>query len=108
MSDLWHRFSGPPVGIAARLLLSAFGALLVFGLDLTVASVTRAPFPAEVFRPETGHCRTVDLGPLRLGIPTDAEAVSALMVLEDGVPLPSAPAPHDDIRSKGEGRYSHW
>jgi len=33
---------------------------------------------------------------------------SVLELLEDGHPLPKAHAEHDEIRSLGSGRYSHW
>lgn len=33
---------------------------------------------------------------------------SGLQVLEDGVPLGPAHAPHSDIADEGGGRYSHW
>ncbi|PWC40453.1 hypothetical protein TSO352_01085 [Azospirillum sp. TSO35-2] len=33
---------------------------------------------------------------------------SELFLIEDGVFLPRADMLHDDIRQKGEGRYSHW
>jgi hypothetical protein len=35
-------------------------------------------------------------------------ARSLLSVVEDGVPLPIGRAPHDDIRSIGRARFSHW
>ena len=42
------------------------------------------------------------------GIPSDQDGLSAIVVLEDGVPLKLGHAYHEDIREKGEGRYSHW
>ena len=33
---------------------------------------------------------------------------STLVLLEDGKPLGPAHTPHEEIRQKGQGRYSHW
>lgn len=39
---------------------------------------------------------------------TDAESTSRIVVYEDGTPLPSGHASHDEIRKLGLGRFSHW
>lgn len=57
------------------------------------------------FVAETGHCWKAAV---RRGVPSDADLGSTLVVLEDGVPLPHGHAAHDDIRTLGGGRYSHW
>jgi len=41
-------------------------------------------------------------------VTSDRDGRSALILLEDGIPLPSPHTPHDDIRRLGAGRYSHW
>lgn len=38
----------------------------------------------------------------------DAPSRSPFVLLEEGKPLWDAHALHDDIRTKGAGRYSHW
>ena len=55
--------------------------------------------------PEQGNCYTA---PLPDRLLSDREDLSALVALEDGVPLAAAGALHDDIRTVGKGRYSHW
>ncbi|GJM21720.1 MAG: hypothetical protein DHS20C15_16350 [Planctomycetota bacterium] len=40
--------------------------------------------------------------------PSDADDGSQLVLLEDGLPLGPAHAGHDDIRTLGAGRFSHW
>lgn len=54
---------------------------------------------------ETGHCYTCRVPK---GLLSDAEAVSRLVLCEDGVPIGTAHASHSDIRALGGGRYSHW
>ncbi len=39
---------------------------------------------------------------------SDASGHSAITLFEDGLPLGPAHASHDDIRTLGKGRYSHW
>lgn len=41
-------------------------------------------------------------------VESDCEGASSLVVFEDGVPLPGPHSRHEDIRTKGGGRYSHW
>jgi len=40
--------------------------------------------------------------------PSDESTLSAVKLLEDGLPLGPAHCAHDDIRTLGKGRYSHW
>jgi len=54
---------------------------------------------------ESGHCYTCRVPK---GLLSDAEAVSRLVLLEDGAPLGPAHSSHNDIRTHGGGRYSHW
>jgi hypothetical protein len=54
---------------------------------------------------EIGYCYRAPVpGHLR----SDIESTSRLVVLEDGAPLPLPHSLHDDIRTKGAGRHSHW
>lgn len=59
----------------------------------------------ETINKETGHCYTCAVP---RGLLSDAEAVSRLIVYEDGVPIGPAHSSHTDIREQGGGRYSHW
>lgn len=54
---------------------------------------------------EQGNCF---ISPVPSELISDAEGISKLTVLEDGVPLPCGHASHEEIREKGAGRYSHW
>jgi hypothetical protein len=55
--------------------------------------------------PELGHCHLAPLPPHLL---SDQDAMSTLLLLEDGKPMAGAHAGHDEIRYQGGGRYSHW
>jgi len=57
---------------------------------------------------ELGFCYTYPLGPHYPGDGVKGGPPSTLRLFEDGKELPSAHAPHVDVREKGEGRYSHW
>ncbi|MEW6320282.1 MAG: class I SAM-dependent methyltransferase [Acidobacteriota bacterium] len=61
---------------------------------------------------ESGFCWIVRGVPRALGDePADHQTDdrrSTLVVLENGAPLAEAHAPHENIRSLGRGRYSHW
>jgi hypothetical protein len=59
----------------------------------------------ESINKETGHCYTCAVP---RGLLSDAEAVSRLVVYEDGKPIGPAHSSHTDIREHGAGRYSHW
>lgn len=55
--------------------------------------------------PEQGNCF---ISPVPSYLISDQEGLSKLVLIEDGVPLSNGHASHDDIRTKGAGRYSHW
>jgi hypothetical protein len=57
------------------------------------------------FRREDRHCY---LAPVPADWPSDAQGLSGVLLLEDGEPLGPAHCSHDDIRTLGKGRYSHW
>ncbi len=55
--------------------------------------------------PEQGHCY---LAPLPSKLISDKEGYSSLTIFEDDKPLLLSHSAHDDIRSSGGGRFSHW
>ena len=61
----------------------------------------------DSIRHEIGHCYTAGMD---FGEPGDKESrnKSGLRIFEDGKPLGPARSIHQDIRTKGTGRYSHW
>jgi hypothetical protein len=59
-------------------------------------------------RPENGHCFTVLLGPRYVGDGVKDAPPATLQLFEDGKELGPAHAPHVDIRTAGQGRFSHW
>lgn len=80
-------------------------------LDLTRSMVNRLLFrslPGPFLR-ESGKAWLVPLPALaeRADTPS-APHRSTLMLYEDGVPLQPAHSLHEDVRSLGGGRYSHW
>lgn len=107
---LFHGFA--VIAVSAWMLLAASW-LLVRGRlpGRYVLQVGRAMFRRRYrgeltgFRAEQGHCFVATI---RDGVPSDADIGSALVVYENGVPLPHPHSAHDDIRSHGGGRYSHW
>jgi hypothetical protein len=77
------------------------------GLRKTLRSLVRRRYRGELtdLRPESGHCW---IAPVPEGLPSDAEAASALRLYEDGVALGPAHCSHAEIRAEGKGRFSHW
>jgi len=63
--------------------------------------------PARI-RPEKGHCFIAILGPNYPGDGWKGRPESTLQLFENGNPLGPPHAVHNDIRSKGRGRFSHW
>jgi len=57
------------------------------------------------FKRDDRHCHTIPLPPEWV---SDASGRSAITLFEDGLPLGPAHVSHDDIRTLGKGRYSHW
>lgn len=58
---------------------------------------------------ETGHCFGITLPEYsRVADTMDEPSVSRLRLTEDGVPLSGPHSIHDDIRTLGQGRFSHW
>jgi hypothetical protein len=57
------------------------------------------------FKRDDRRCYTV---PLPAEWPSDEDGRSPVTLFEDGLPLGPAHVSHDDIRTLGRGRYSHW
>jgi hypothetical protein len=90
-----------PVARAAAVALAAAALALV----ADEVRITR-PLPSSSLRPEQGRAFYVRVSGAGR---SDAEGLqSTLEVLEDGRPLPFPHALHDDVRTEGRGRYSHW
>lgn len=54
---------------------------------------------------DAGHCWIAQIPD---SVPSATEALSKLQLLEDHRPLGPPHCPHDEIRTLGGGRYSHW
>ena len=70
-------------------------------------ALARGPYAGTLnsFHPEQGHCF---YAPLPSYLLSDLESSSSLELFEDDQPLGPAHAPHDQMRSLGGGRFSHW
>ena len=77
------------------------------GMVRALRALLRAPYAGVVdgFKAEHGYCFVADLP---AGLLSDREHSSSLLLFEDEQPLGPAHAPHDAIRSLGQGRFSHW
>lgn len=77
------------------------------GFKYWVASFFRSRFRCDLKEVtcEEGYCYVASVSRWLM---SDAEAVSALHLLEDGHPIGPGHAQHADIRTKGQGRFSHW
>jgi hypothetical protein len=60
---------------------------------------------ARPFARDDRHCF---LAPLPPEWDSDATGASQVLLFEDGLPLGPERSGHDDIRTLGRGRYSHW
>ena len=54
---------------------------------------------------EQGHCF---IGRVPPGPVSDMEGRSRIMVFEEGRPLGPGHCSHDEVRTQGAGRFSHW
>jgi hypothetical protein len=59
-------------------------------------------------QPEIGHCFIAPLGARAVGDGVKDAPPSTLQLFEDGKELGPAHAVHADIRTAGQGRFSHW
>lgn len=86
------------------------------GLDVVVAIAAgrshgdepkRCPLAPKCIQAELGHCyvASMDFGEEGDQVTGDK---SGLLLFENGKPLGPARSVHQDIREKGQGRYSHW
>jgi hypothetical protein len=77
------------------------------GLGKVLRAMLRRPFGGELsdFRSEDNNCWLASVPEWLL---SDREAASRLRLYEDGRPLGPAHSAHSDIRSLGQGRFSHW
>ena len=82
------------------------------GLLRRLAALFRIyPTPEDALpleRPFTRDDRQCFLVPLPAEWESDSASSSQVVLFEDGLPLGPAHAGHDDIRTLGKGRYSHW
>jgi hypothetical protein len=91
--------------------LSAYpGELVVVSPTHETAAVETCDVDLDMSRavPETSFSWRLDLPDLPVGDAPGMERSSQLLLLENGAMLGPAHAIHDDIRSLGAGRYSHW
>src|SRR5689334_16431667 len=65
----------------------------------------RKALAPEAIAHQSGHSYVIEIN---TQLSSDADGVSPYSLHENGQPLPFGHALHDDIRSKGAGRYSHW
>lgn len=100
--------------VLVSVYLLAVGAWLVItrripapGLRRVLRAALRPPYAGRLtgIRHETGACH---VAPLPAHLLSDQESVSSLALFEDGRALGPAHAAHDDIRTLGGGRFSHW
>lgn len=82
------------------------------GLLRRLAALFRVyPVPPDTLRlegPFARDDRQCFLAPLPAEWDSDDAGASVVVLYEDGLPLGPAHAGHDDIRTLGKGRYSHW
>lgn len=81
-------------------------ALLLWPL-VPLATLRPVPLSPTVMT-DYGKGVRVDLEALALKVVSNAEGRSRLLVLENGQPLPVPNVASGDVRSLGQGRYSHW
>jgi glycosyltransferase involved in cell wall biosynthesis len=66
------------------------------------------PLRASDMESDGGHGFRVDLDRLGIFVSSDQESISLLRLYEDKKPLPRPHHTHEEIRTLGAGRYSHW
>src|SRR4051794_29132365 len=88
---------GDPMGTRGKLFFGLIGLCLLLGPSFPLPPETIALSP-ERMEPEGEHGYGVPLRAHEAKSPSDEEGVSGLILLEDGVPLPSAHELHDAIR----------
>ncbi len=83
------------------------GRIVVEGGYRVVLPLNGTICPTRI-RQEKGHCFITVLGPNYPGDGRKDQPESTLQLFENGNLLGPSHALHDDIRSKGKGRFSHW
>jgi hypothetical protein len=98
--------------VSAYLLLVGSGLMVLRripsgGLLRILGSGLHRPYRGELsgFRPEQGHCFLAEVPTHLL---SDSDSASRLRVYEDERELGPPHSAHDDIRTHGSGRFSHW
>lgn len=77
------------------------------GIGRLLAAHFRRPYKGRLanIAPEIGNCW---ITPVPIYLPSDQESASSLALFENGRPLGPGHQSHDDIRTKGAGRFCHW
>jgi len=77
------------------------------GFGRIALAMLRRPYAGAItgFLPEQGNCY---LAAVPRHLLSDREISSCLRVFEDDREIGPGHASHEEIRSKGAGRYSHW
>jgi hypothetical protein len=98
--------------VTAYLLLVAFWLIVTRQLEAPplgriISNKLRKRYVGNVtkIQPEHGFCWICDVPGFLL---SDKESASSLIILEDGKQLGPGHSGHDEIRSIGQGRFSHW
>src|SRR4051812_38516999 len=73
-----------------------------------MADEAAATILARDIEPESGNCWMVIIPELASGDSTFRPDASQAQLFENGKPLGPAHAQHADIRTLGNGRFSHW
>lgn len=107
-----HRLSINVITVSMYLLLVGFwllvsGRIRAEGIGKLIGRSFCRLYAGELrdFRHDDGHCWVVSVPPELL---SDKEAASRLVVFQDDQQLGPAHSTHEDIRRKGEGRFTHW
>ena len=98
MSFYWHPICGISVAVAMTTLCAAGG---------HCQEPKRYPIPVDCIQPENGHCYIASMDFGEEGDKFTGNQ-SLLILFEDGKPLGPGKSVHQEIRDKGQGRFSHW
>ncbi len=113
------KITSPIFGAIAVVLVSTYLLGVLFFLLLTRRLSPPVPLRSLLFsrlrrryygylpqvQPYGGHCF---VSPVPSRLLSDREGFSRLVVFEDGYPLSQPHAPHEDIKERGNGLFSHW
>ena len=98
------------VGVSMVICFAALITCQLYAADQEPAStkmkeVISEEIKPEAINPEEGFCYTAAL---TLGRAGDHDGQSECVLLEDGKPLSTPHAYHQEVRNIGKGKYSHW